>query len=158
MIEKILTIKKASYSSNLNKEDLKKRIEDLFEQRALKLVGKFTSQNEFAAYDKWTIISWYIPNFKRNSAYLKGEIIKSEKGTLIKLKIKPNSALSIFSILSVLIGMITTIAAESIIENNQLLITGLIFIAVGIIYYSVGLFLRYRLQSNFEKYLDLQKV
>ncbi len=99
-----------------------------------------------------------MPNSKRKSAYLKGKIIKSGKGTLIKLNSKPNSILSIFAILSVFIGIITTIAAELNKENNEFLSIGLIFITVGTISYPIGIFLRNRLRNNFEKYLDLQKV
>ena len=152
MIEKTLSIKKTNYSSNLNENNLKKKIEDIFKQKTTHLVGEFTSQNEFSAYDKWTIITWYLPNFKRKTAYLKGEIVKSEKGTLIKLNFKPNSIISIFAIISVIIGLIITITTES---NNESSITGLIFIAAGIICYQIGIFLRNRLQNNFEKYLDL---
>ena len=67
MIEKILNIKKLSYSSNLNAVSLKNKIEDVFDQKTSTLVGKFTNKNEFTVYDKWTIITWYIPNFKRKS-------------------------------------------------------------------------------------------
>jgi hypothetical protein len=76
MIDKILNSKKTSYSSNVNEDNLKKKIEDIFEQRTLNVAGKFISPNEFAAHDTWTIIGWSMPNFKRKSAYLKRKIIK----------------------------------------------------------------------------------
>ncbi len=158
MIEKILNTKKINYSSNLNGDNLKQKIEGIFEQSNLSFVGKFTSQNEFTAYDKWTYITWYVPNFRRKTAYLKGKIIKSGKGTLIKLNIKPNPVISIFPILTLIIGIITIIVAESNNENNETLIFGLIIIAVGILFYLFGIFLRNRLRNNFKKYLDLKMV
>src|SRR5690554_7322353 len=117
MIEKILNTRKIKYSSNLNVDQLKQKMEAIFMQNTSRFVGKFTSSNEFAAYDKWSIISWYLPNFKRKSAYLKGEIFQSEKGTLLKLNTRPNTMLSAFPILFVLIGIIILIAAELNKEN-----------------------------------------
>ena len=155
MIDKILNTKNISYSSNLNGDNLRQKIEDIFKQSNLSFVGKFTSQNEFETYDKWTYITWYVPNFKRKTAYLYGEIIKSGKGTLLKLNIKPNPVIAIFPILTILIGIITIIIAES---NNKTLIFGLIIIAVGILFYLFGMFLTSRLRNNFKKYLDLKKV
>lgn len=158
MIEKILNIKKTIYSSKLNEPDLKNKIKDIFEQKTLKFVGKFTSQNEFAASDKWTYITWYVPNVKRKMAYLKGKIIKSEKGTFIELNIKPNPVISIFPVLSILIGIITIIAVKSNKENPDFFIIGLIIIAVGILFYLFGLFIRNRLRNNFRNHFDLQKL
>ena len=155
MIEKILNTRNINYSSNLNGDTLKQKIEDVFKQSNLSFVGKFTSQNEFETYDKWTYITWYVPNFKRKTAYLYGEIIKSGKGTLLKLNIKPNPVIAIFPILTILIGIITIIIAES---NNKTLIFGLIIIAVVILFYLFGMFLTSRLRNNFKKYLDLKKV
>ena len=155
MIDKILNTKNINYSSNLNGDKLRQKIEDIFKQSNLSFVGKFTSQNEFETYDKWTYITWYVPNFKRKTAYLYGEIIKSGKGTLLKLNIKPNPVIAIFPILTILIGIITIIIAES---NNKTLIFGLIIIAVGILFYLFGMFLTSRLRNNFKKYLDLKKV
>ena len=155
MIEKILNTKNINYSSNLNGDNLRQKIEDVFKQSNLSFVGKFTSQNEFETYDKWTYITWYVPNFKRKTAYLYGEIIKSGKGTLLKLNIKPNPVIAIFPILTILIGIVTIIVAES---NNKTLIFGLIIIAVGILFYLFGMFLTSRLRNNFKKHLDLQKV
>jgi len=155
MIEKILNTKKINYSSNLNVGDLRQKIEDVFKQSNLSFVGRFTSQNEFGTYDKWTYITYFVPNFKRKTAYLNGEIIKSGKGTLIKLNIKPNPVIAIFPIFTLLIGIFTIIVAES---NDESLIFGLIIIAVGIFFYLMGMFFRNRLRDNFKKHLDLQKV
>lgn len=155
MIAKILNTKIIKYSSNLNSDNLKQKIEDTFKQSNLSFVGSFTGQNEFSAYDKWTYIKWYVPNFKRKTAYLKGEILKSGKGTLIKLNIKPNPVLSIFPILTILIGIITIIMAKL---NNETLVFGLIIIAVGVLFYLFGMLLNNRLQNNFKNHLDLQKA
>ena len=155
MIDKILNIKNINYSSNLTGDNLRKKIEDIFNQNNLSFVGKFTSQNEFETYDKWTYIKWYVPNFKRRTAYLYGKIIKSGKGTLINLKIKPNPVVAIFPILTILIGLIFIIITEA---NNETSIFGLIVITVGILFYLFGMFSINRLRNNFKKYLDLQKV
>ena len=155
MIDKILNTKNINYSSNLNGDNLRKKIQDIFNQNNLSFVGKFTNQNEFETYDKWTYIKWYVPNFKRRNAYLYGKIIKSGKDTLINLKIKPNPVVVIFPILTILIGLIFIIITES---NNETSIFGLIVIAVGILFYLFGMFSTNRLRNNFKKYLDLQKV
>lgn len=42
------------------------------------------------------ILRGYMPNFKRKTAYLYGEIIKSGSGPLLKLNIKPNPVITIF--------------------------------------------------------------
>ena len=155
MIEKILNIKNINYSSNLNGDNLRQKIEDVFKQSNLSFVGKFTSQYEFETYDKWTYIKWYVPHFKRKTAYLYGEIIKSGKGTLLMLNIKPNPVIAIFPIPTILIGIITLIVADS---SNKTLIFGLIIIAVGILFYLFGMFITSRLRNNFKKYFDLKKV
>ena len=161
MIEKILNNRKIIYSSNLTEDHLKAKIEDVFKRKTLDLVGKFTSQNKFAASDNWTYIKWYVPNFKRKTAYLKGEIIESENEeneTLIKLNIKPNPVISVFPIFLILIGTIIIAAAELNNENNKALIFGILVMTAGILYYLFGMFLTNRLQSNFKKYLDLQNL
>jgi hypothetical protein len=155
MIKKILNTKNINYSSNLNGDSLRQIIEDVFKQSDLSFVGKFTSQYEFETYDKWTYIKWYVPHFKRKTAYLYGEIIKSGKGTLLMLNIKPNPVIAIFPIPTILIGIITLIVADS---SNKTLIFGLIIIAVGILFYLFGMFITSRLRNNFKKYFDLKKV
>ena len=158
MIGKILNTQNIIYSSNLNGDNLKQKIQNIFEKSNLSFVGKFTSQNRFSAADKWTYIKWYVPNFKRQTAYLNGEIIETGKETLIKLHIKPNPVVSIFPALTILIGLIFIIVAELNDDNATTLNFGLILIAVGILFYLIGMFLRNRLRNNFKKYLDLQKV
>lgn len=159
MINKILNIEEISYSSNLNEENLKKKIEDLFEQRTLRVAGKFTSENKFTAYDKWVVISWDMPNLRRNAAYLRGKISIREKGTLINLQVKPNSILPIFAILSTLIGAVIALKSLSNSEDDKFfLMIGLFFIALGVIYYPVSTLLKNRLRNKIVKYLDLTKV
>lgn len=155
MVDSILNTKNIKYFSSLNGDHLRLKIEDLFKQSNLSFVGAFTSKNEFETYDKWNYIKWYVPNFKRKTAYLKGKITKSESGTLLKLNIKPNPVVSIFPILTILIGIITLIVAGL---NNETLIFGFIIIAVGVLFYLFGMFLRNRLRNNFKKYLELQEV
>lgn len=158
VIEKILNTQNINYSSNLNADNLKQKIVAIFAKSNLSFVGKFITQNGFAAADKWTYIKWYIPNFKRKTAYLNGEIIKTEKGSLIKLTIKPNPVVSIFPGLTILIGIIFIIVAELNNGNDKTRTFGIIVIVVGILFYLFGMFLRNRLRNNFKKYLDLQKV
>ncbi|WP_027126547.1 hypothetical protein [Gelidibacter mesophilus] len=155
MIDSILHPKHINYASNLNDANLKQKIETVFNQGALNFVGKFTSQNEFSAYDKWSVVTWYVPNFKRKAAYLTGTILKSEHGSLLKLNIKPNTLLSVVSLLSLVVGIFIIIAAGS---NTRFLIIGSFIALVGILYYAIGIFSIKRLRSSFETALDLQKV
>ena len=148
-----------SYSSKLNEELLEERIEDLFKQKSLRVAGKFTSENEFTVYDKWIIIGWDMPKLKRKAAYLYGKITKGEKVLLVKLTIKPNSLLPFFAILSTLIGAVIAIRALSNTEDDYFfLILGLVFIALGVIYYPLSTLLKNRLRNKVVKYLDLNKV
>lgn len=158
MIDILMNAKKIKYSSNLNVDGLKHKLEERFDQSPSTFVGSFINQNEFAAYDKWSVIAWYVPNFKRKSAYLKGEILKSEKGTLLNLSMKPNTMLSVGPILSVLFGIILIIATNENTDNSRFLFIGLFFILIGVLYYAFGIYSRNRLQNNFDKNLDLQKV
>ena len=121
--------------------------------------GKLTSENEFTVYDKWSVIGWDMPNLKRKAAYLYGKITKGEKGTLVKLKIKPNSILPIFAILSTLFGVFITLKGLSNTEDdNFFLMIGLVFIALGVIYYPMSTLLKNRLRNKIVKYLDLNKL
>ena len=158
MIGKILNAKKVSYPSNFDSDDLKKKINTIFALNEISFVGKFTSQNEFSAYDRWTYIKWYLPNLKRKTAYLEGEVVKADKGSLLTLIINPNPVLSFFSLAILLIGIIAIIAAESynLSYNNKALFFGLIITAIGISLYVLGMLLRNRLLYNFKKHLDIQ--
>lgn len=159
MIQKILNTEEVNYSSNLNEENLKKRIEDLFGQGTLRLAGNLTSENEFIVYDKLVVIGWNMPNLRRKSAYLTGKITQGKKGTSIKLKVNPNSILPIFAILATLSGVIITLITISITEYDKyFLIFGLVLIALGVIYYPISTLLRNRLRNKVAKYLDLKKV
>jgi len=159
MIQKILNIEEISYSSSLNEERLKKKIEDLFEQRTLRVAGKLTSENGFTVYDKWTVVGWDMPNLNRKAAYLYGKITTGEEGTLLKLKVKPNFILPIFAMLFTLIGVAMTLNALPKTEDDKsCLILGLALIALGIIYYLMSTLLKNRLRNKIVKYLSLKKV
>lgn len=159
MMQQILNIDEISYSSNLNEEGLKSKIEDLFEKRTLGIVGKLTSENEFTVYDKLNVVGWSMPSLKRKAAYLYGKITKGEKGTLVKLTVKPNSILPVFAIASSIIGLVIAYTAMSNTENdNFFIIIGLVFIATGIIYYPISSLLKNRLRHKVVRYLNLNKV
>jgi len=159
IVQRLLNTEEVSYSSNLKQEILMKRIEDLFEKRNLGLTVKLISENEFTAYDKLVVVSWRMPYLKRKSAYLNGKITPTEKGSLIKLKVNPNSALAILAVLSTISGFIFTAMGLLNTEGNSyFLIFGLVFIVLGIIYYSVSTLLRKRLRNKIVNYLDLKKV
>ena len=159
MIQRILNTEEANYSSNLNKENLKKRIEGLFEQDALRLGGKLTSENEFTAYDKLAVIGWNMPNLHRKSAYIKGLLTPKEEGTLITLKVNPNYSLPIFAILAALSGVIITLIEFSKTEYDKYFLTfGLVLIVAGVVYYPVSTLLRNRLRNKVVKHLELKKV
>ncbi|MCY2685741.1 hypothetical protein [Salinimicrobium sp. TH3] len=155
IIEKLLNSSHIIYPSNLKGNKLKQKVEDIFQQRNQGFVGKFVSQDEFEAYDKWTYITWYVPNFKRKTAYLKGKIIDSGEGTSMMLNTRPNPVISILPILIVIVGIITILAAKSYNEDNKTFILGLFIIAVGILFYLMGMFLRNRLRKNFKKSFNL---
>lgn len=155
MINLLFNTKTVNYSSNLNGDNLKQKIETIFKDRNLSFVGKFTSQNEFETYDKWTYIKWYVPNFKRRTAYLYGKLIKSGKETLISVNIKPNPVVAVVPLIILLVGIIITIIARS---SNESLVFGIIIVAIGVLYYLLGMFFTNRLRKNFGKYLDLQQV
>lgn len=156
MKNKILNIKEESYSSKLGIDSLKNKIEKLYEQKNLRLGGRIINKNEFAIYDKLIVVGWNMPHLKRKSAYLKGEISVKEKGAVVKLTIKPNSILPIFAIFSILIGIIITLLSTQ--EDMLYLIFGLTFIAVGVLFYPLSIFLRNRLQNKVISHLNLNKL
>ncbi|TXE07694.1 hypothetical protein ES711_09620 [Gelidibacter salicanalis] len=155
MMDKLFNIDKTKYASNLIGDQLRQHIEEVFGRSGLNFVGKFTGANEFAVYDKWTYITWNVPNFKRKSAYLTGKLIASGKGTLIKLDLKPNPVISVFPIITVLLGVISIIIAQSTNQNDSVIIFGLISVVVGCLFYLLGMFFRNRLKNNFKKSLTL---
>lgn len=154
MLKNIFNIGKKSYSSNLDENNLKEKLEKIFNQTALNIKGSFTNKNEFSAYDNRPILAWYMPNAKIKSAHLTGEIINSGEGSTISLKIKPNSMLSAFAISALTIGIL--ISGISYNKSFQFLIIGGIFIVVGLTYYAISLFLLKRMQRDFEKNLVLR--
>lgn len=159
MMDRILNIEEINYSSSLSEESLKKRIEDLFAQSTLQLVGKLTNEHEFTAYDKLAVIGWNMPGLKRKSAYLKGKITPEKGGTLVKLKTNPNSVLPLFAILATFLGIvITTITLLNAQYNSFVLIFGFILIALGLVYYPMSTFLRNRLRNKIVNHLDLKRA
>jgi hypothetical protein len=159
MIQKILNIEEACYSSNMNEESLKRKIEDLFEQRNLQVAGRITGDHEFTAYDERAVITWRMPNLKRKAAYLKGKITSGEKGTLIKLRVQPNSALPLFAFVSAIVGLVCTALVLSLAKDEKfLLIIGLVFIALGVIYYPISTLFKNRLRNKVVKHLGLSEV
>lgn len=158
MLDKILNSKETNYSSSLNEQRIKEKISRLFTHGKLSMAGRFTSENEFAAHDKWTIINWHMPKFKRSAAYLKGQITSSEEGSEIKVNFQPNSLLPTFAIVSAVLGLIAIIAGLFNIEHPFTLLIGLFFLAVGLFCYFVGQFSTNRLRNRFEKHLDMRKV
>lgn len=159
IVEKILNTEEVNYTSNLNAESLKKKVEDLLEKRNSHVDGKLTSENEFTLYDKWIVVGWNMPNLKRKAAYLYGKITKDEKGTLVNLKVNPNSILPLFGIFSIVVGLIISlISISNSLENRFFFILGIVFLTMGIIYYPVSTFLRNRLRNKIVKHLDLIKA
>lgn len=152
----ILNIKEESYSSKLDLDTLKNKIENLYYQKRLRLGGRIINKNEFVIYDKQVVIGWSMPNLRRKSAYLKGKIIAKDKGTNITLTTKPNSILPIFAILSALAGITITLITNS--DNKFYFMFGLALVAIGIIYYPLSIFIRNRLQNKIVKHLNLNKL
>ena len=159
MLKKILNTQELNFSSSRSQDDLTSRLNELFQQESAGLEGKFTSKNEFTAYDKLVIIGWDMPNLHRKSAYLKGTITKGEKGTLLGLKVIPNSILPIFAVLAGLAGII--IALITLLKpghDQYILIFGLIMLALGLIYYPLSTLFRNRLLNKVLKNLELVKA
>ena len=159
MINKLLNIEEANYSSNLNEEDLKKKMKELFKEGASSMTGKITNENEFTAHDKQIVIGWSMPNLKRRAAYLKGKITPAENGILINLIVKPNSFLPLLAILFTLMGaIITSKALFNTVNDSFFLIFGIVFMTLGFIYYPLSTFLKNRLRNKIVNYLDLNRV
>ena len=106
MIDKILNIRTKNYFSDLSADNLKQQIKTIFQQNNMAFAGKFVDENEFVAYDRWNYITWPVPNFKRKTAYLKGNITQTETGTSINLSTKPHPLITIFPLFFLLIGII----------------------------------------------------
>jgi len=155
----ILNTRKASYSSTLEKDRLIEKAKNLFDKETMNFKGKFTDKNKFVAYDRLNVVGWNMPNLRRKSAYLKGEITKAANGTMINLEVKPNSVLPIFAVTALFAGVaITTTELLSTDNDQSLLLFGLTLIILGIIYYPASLLLRNRLLNRVVKCLDLQEA
>lgn len=159
MIKTLLNIEIIRYSSNLSQENVKKRINELFEQKNNNVLGKLTGDNQFVAHDKTDVIGWNMPYLKRKAAYIKGMIKKEENETLIELKIQPNLILSFFAVSSGAFGLILVgLFISSALNSAFLLFIGLIFISLGLIYFPLNKILKNRLQRNFIDLLHLKKI
>ena len=157
-IQRILNAEEANYTSNLNMENLKRKIEDLFNQKNQRLSGNLISENEFIAYDRLVVVAWSMPNLRRRSAYLKGRIVPTKNGVNIRLKVKPNPILPIFAVVSALSGVAMTLMHIIYTKDTMLfLIFGCVLIILGIVYYPLSTLLRNRLRNKVVNYLDLKK-
>ncbi len=156
----ILNTEEVVYASNLKSENLKEKINKLFNQNtAIPLVAKHSNDAEFTAYDKFVAINWSMPNLKRKSAYLKGQITESENGSLIKLKLSPNTFLPVFGFFATLGGIILTAMAilSTADLGNVVLFLGLTFTIVGLVYYTASTYFRNRLKNKIVDYLSLRQ-
>jgi len=159
MINRILNTKEINYTSSLDKENLIIKLKSLFEQETIRLNGKFISENEFSAYENMNIIGWYMPNLRRKSTYLKGEISQQNNIILIKLKVISNPILPISAIIFMLGGsLITFIALLTIQKESFFLFFGPTLTALGFLYYLLSITLRNRVLKKIVKYLGLVKV
>lgn len=89
----------------ISADDLTEIIQQIFNKHHSDFNGNFTSKDEFAAQDTWTYMTWYVPNFKRQTAYLQGKILNSNSGSLLKVSSSPNPVLSFVSISTTIIGV-----------------------------------------------------
>ena len=156
----ILNTEEIVYSSNLKIENLKENIKNLFEQNtSLSIVGKLTNRDEFTAYDKSVVINWSMPNLRRKSAYLSGKITEVENGSLIKLKVTPNTFLPVFGFFAILVGIVLTgvVLVSKVSFGKFSLFFGLGLTIVGIVYYTASTFYRNKLKNKVVKYLSLRK-
>ena len=137
---------------------LSEKIQQIFNKHHSEFNGKFTSEDEFAAQDKWTYIKWYVPNFKRQTAYLQGKILKSNSGSLLTVSSAPNPFLSFVSILTIVIGLFLLLFSLNQSNNESSIFFGIIIFVLGLVSYLIGLYLRTRLFANFRKSLDIQNI
>ena len=159
LIPVLLNSTETNYRSRFNEKLLKSKVSELNEQGSLSLKGRLTSEHSFSVYDTWNVVGWNMPGFKRKAAYLMGSITKEIDGPRVNLKVKPNAILPVFGIVSSLAGLILTLVSFTSGRESMFLFSiGLCFLALGIIYYLLGRFLRSRLVNKLIKYLDLKLV
>jgi VIT1/CCC1 family predicted Fe2+/Mn2+ transporter len=155
----MLNTENINYSSSLSKTNLKERLDELFGQSTLGVSGKYISENMFTAHDKKIVVGWNMPGLRRKSAYLKGEITKSENETLVNLKVYPNAVLPLFAITALLIGVaLVSIAFLNGHSDAVILPIGLLFLVLAVIYYPLSTVLRNRFRNKVVKYLGLNKI
>ena len=159
LTQRLLNTQEVSYSSTLNTGELNQRLDDLFAQKTLSLAGRHTSDREFAAHDKLLVISLHVPYLSKRSAYLRGTISQGENGSLITLNVRPNPSLPVIAVAATLLGIFTTLTASSgTADGNFYFNLGLVFMALGSVYYPLSTLLRNRLRNKVVKYLGLSKV
>ncbi|SMO93561.1 hypothetical protein SAMN06265379_1207 [Saccharicrinis carchari] len=158
MIDKVLNFQRIEYRSKMSAQDFKSRLSSIFSQKGFKfnLSGKFTSEQDFKATDKWTI-GIYIRSFENDPAYLKGKIKDSKNGVTVEVLVRPNSIFSLFGLLFPLIGMIALVSTNFGKTDEDALGVGIGFIIFGLICYPIGNYLRNRIRNKFEDYLDLAR-
>lgn len=99
-----------------------------------------------------------MPYFKKKAAYLYGKFTTNEKSIQLNLKVKSNLSFHLFTIISVMIGIIIILYALSNIKDVKLYLTlGFTFLLLGIINYPVSILLKNQLHKKVVKYLDLIK-
>lgn len=155
--QKILNIEETSYSSNLSPDIIKDKVKTLFDDKSAGVSGTVISENEFDAHENLNIVLWNMPNLKRKSAYLKGNISKVDNGSKITLKSMPNTNVMGFAFLAIITGIVLLVASLVLNYDTIFVILGIFFLLVGIIYYPINSALRNRLREKVVKYLDLQK-
>ena len=157
MIDRILNFQRIVYASKVSAADIKLRLNSIFNQKGYKynLSGKFITERDFKATDKWTI-GIYIRNFENDPAYLKGKIKETKEGTLIDVTVRPNSIFSIFGLLFPLVGTFALISSYFGKTDEEALGVGIGFIIFGLVCYPIGNYLRNRIRNKFEDYLELE--
>ncbi|MGQ1786013.1 MULTISPECIES: hypothetical protein [unclassified Saccharicrinis] len=158
MIDKILNFQRIEYESKMSIHDFKSRLSSIFDQKGFKynLSGKFTTELDFKATDKWTI-GIYIRSFENDPAYLKGKIKDSKEGIIVDVTVRPNSIFSLFGLLFPLVGLIALISTDFGKTDEEALGVGIGFIVFGLICYPIGNYLRNRIRNKFEEYLELKR-
>lgn len=161
MLEKLLNIERIIYRSSDSRQTIEAKLEKIFKNERLgfqhNISGKFISANEFKAADNWTI-GVSIRSFEKDPAYLKGKIFDEGKGTILRIRVRPNSIFPLFSIIFPVGGFIAAFTSDfdsGLMEDG---LPSLVFILVGLISYWLGGLLKSRLKRKIELYLGLSKI
>lgn len=158
MIDRILNYQKIEYQSKLSAHEFKSRLNNIFNEKGYKynLSGKFTSEKDFKAVDKWTI-GIFIRSFENDPAYLKGKIKDSKDGIVVDVIVRPNSIFPIFGLLFPLVGVYALISTNFGKTDKDALGIGIAFVFFGLFCYPIGKYLRNRIRNKFEEYLRLER-